>query len=1527
MRRINYKRVFILIVLAAVVTFLSISFLAATYAYYSNLPRVYTSDDSSGEIARVGMRINLLFDRLDPDQVGGVSLTYPDGTEEGMTVAYDSTAQWGTAANPYIISKPRHMMNLYALQKSGYFYEKYISNNFTNGDYNGGTSMPYFRVCEVDGKPAAVNGVKSDGSNVKINPIGTDEYPFIGRIAGAFADGTATLNGKTSTSSILANFLVEVTDETDVGLFGKIDYLGDSSSTQTDAQGNVTFAGTISSVTDLLLYDIKIVSHQSTFIERLANHMFADGIPNKNIEYDEDHHVGILAGHIEYSEITNISVYYSSNDIIAIDVDQEGANYYSDSGIIGFVYNLNPEVKGSSVGTNTGTTLAGTVDGGGDEWGGSIDMMTLHTRLQNVLSRVRRTQATYTSSETLTITMKIENGVEVEDTRVTSNQVTSVIPNYTATDSTRYPKVYVADDPANGSFSYGDYNAYTSNTTTGNTAQYDLFHGKNTDYSPLTLTTYIIHANKEAGYLISSGTNYLNAAINNNNVTSITNGNTSASATVWEIDGSGYINARLESSTSIDKYYLKSTNGLLSLVTSTSQATAFTRTNTGTNTSELTYTTTNAGLTITWYLVYDSGWKCVPYSTSYTFTNGTYYLNVANDALSATTTSTTQWGVTNGYIYTAVDGILYFLYYNTSSKTFELSTTNKTQFDISNNQMKFTSSGTTWYVVYNPSTSNWDIVKDLNPIVIYTGTNYLCANEDGIFNGTSATATRWTFNGTSGTISTVINGKEYYLYGTTSLSLSATNSTTWTFNNNQFYYSYSGNTYYLSYVDSNWTVAKSASDLAGTYIKIGGQYLKANSTSSFSFVDDMSSATKWTQNDNYYQTTLNGSTYYLYCNTSYYSSASLSLNTSNAQAFQYNNGTLRYYDGWDYYYILNNDGVPSVSTSTQNTTVTTYYLKDTNNNYYINASDTTVTASTTPATKWIRDGNYYYTIINGNNYYLYLYRSNRGQYSVRLTTSTSNTGRRFILDGSNRLYATNNQTRYISGISGTTWQLDDTASNGHVFELEEAGTYTQSTSAEIVTVTAGSVNQTIYKDTRTIDTTMNNSTSTKTTSNTLTSSEREVKEKTVTTEKGGYDTYFPLIAEETSPFEVNPKNTGYIVGGTHTDYQKVSGDVRVSSYYTINYLSRSLGQNTDKSNNTSYSDAKLEVLTRTYQSNGFKRVTDEYNYNHSSVTTKLSNYSAMTVEALGLVKYNSARAQLADVFAEDDSRVYGMHFMDAPISINELIVAPKVVVNGNTYYDYQMPESSIDFKLKAKGYINFFAGTYYANTGKENNSFFSLHEIKRNSVTQEITSIKHIEKIYGNPSKDTLPYIYKYYNEAEPTLPEGKGYVEMFNASWIENPGNGSDIEWYTMYYFEIPVNAGEYALGSVDGKYGAYLCYLDIGASAASHQAILGSIDFVYDNGGSKIVTVKDVSDTETTNSYYIPSLVVIYTRNTDKVDGNFVKINNFTIKTRRTRGSEEAKGTVTTTIAGTSNAYLHVVATSKGGDEITTSGGYVPS
>ncbi|MBQ9481450.1 MAG: hypothetical protein IJU84_04730, partial [Clostridia bacterium] len=211
-------------VLLSVITAFS---LAVVFAYYSNLPRVYT-DDNTSEIARIGMRINLLFDRLNPDDfTNGTTITYA----EGRTGEFDNTKPWGSKDNPYIISLPRHMLNLYALQTSGYFYDRYIKNNYDNNDNykENSQEVPYFLVCGTDGTPIAIDG-KRNGSNIEIKPIGNEQYPFIGVVGGAQVAGNAEApNGYESKSSVIANFTVAVTgdDQTDVGLFGKIGYLGD----------------------------------------------------------------------------------------------------------------------------------------------------------------------------------------------------------------------------------------------------------------------------------------------------------------------------------------------------------------------------------------------------------------------------------------------------------------------------------------------------------------------------------------------------------------------------------------------------------------------------------------------------------------------------------------------------------------------------------------------------------------------------------------------------------------------------------------------------------------------------------------------------------------------------------------------------------------------------------------------------------------------------------------------------------------------------------------------------------------------------------------------------------------------------------------------------------------------------------------------------------------------------------------------------------------------------------------------------
>jgi hypothetical protein len=501
----------------------------------------------------------------------------------------------------------------------------------------------------------------------------------------------------------------------------------------------------------------------------------------------------------------------------------------------------------------------------------------------------------------------------------------------------------------------------------------------------------------------------------------------------------------------------------------------------------------------------------------------------------------------------------------------------------------------------------------------------------------------------------------------------------------------------------------------------------------------------------------------------------------------------------NYIYLYGSEAETKAVTTTRTTqsvqTIDAYYVSS--NGYYLtldtNSGEIVGTTSQSSATKWIFSGSSgsitVSTIYNGTTYYLAL---GTGTPSITTTSTTINFA-------SNRLY-------YISQgwFSNTNYYLYYSTSNGEWTASKKRNT-------------AGTLTQTATTDTQTV---------------TTTTTENTTESNGVTTP----DTYFPLNVQGSKVNPTNPNlpsttNTGYVVSGANfhnTDWPYRSGDVRVSSY-PMSSIYYALNSN-------SYSNAALEVVTRTYKSGGFVRVTDNYNSAHSSVNGSLTTAypsTPMTVANLGLTKYDDSRDTLGGLFYNEttgaaSSTIYGLHFMNAPISSTNIATADLVRVKkpGLTqtdYTSYQMPRNSIDFNVDQRGFINFFAGSYFGG----NNSFFSLNRITRKSGEKEIDTIKHITNIYalkdssGNPmtSKD---YIYKY--EGDSTYSDGNTYstipttwVEMFNSSWIEAPTilNPSGDAQGAVYYFEIPVNAGEFCLGSVTGKTGAYLLYLDISANA----------------------------------------------------------------------------------------------------------------
>ena len=334
--------------------------------------------------------------------------------------------------------------------------------------------------------------------------------------------------------------------------------------------------------------------------------------------------------------------------------------------------------------------------------------------------------------------------------------------------------------------------------------------------------------------------------------------------------------------------------------------------------------------------------------------------------------------------------------------------------------------------------------------------------------------------------------------------------------------------------------------------------------------------------------------------------------------------------------------------------------------------------------------------------------------------------------------------------------------------------------------------------------------------------------------------YIPLSFDtENKTNKTLSGNTGYIISSKYGDINNGEidqyGNIRISRYSTEGHL-----------------EGYKKPYTITYKTGGenataadakFRTIPDIPDIPDKITTDYLS--------LLGLQKYDKCYKKFRETVADPNGNLedcFGLHFMEASVTMDNLTEITATLL-GETYYNYEVPTNCIDFSLFESGFVNCFGGSYFTSNGV-NDSFFSLYEISRDEETLKITDIKEIYKVYGkltgtgaDRTIDTsAEYVYTYkglkdggtegeladYVEiVEESIPDG--YVEIFNCLWLIHPdesslygsnsyfSEGSPSEWADnlAFYFEIPLNKGEYALGSSAGRTGAYLVYLDLAANA----------------------------------------------------------------------------------------------------------------
>jgi len=761
--------------------------------------------------------------------------------------------------------------------------------------------------------------------------------------------------------------------------------------------------------------------------------------------------------------------------------------------------------------------------------------------------------------------------------------------------------------------------------------------------------------------------------------------------------------------------------------------------------------------------------------------NGHYLNRTAKDTVSvgAVLEAATKWIVTNDHhllTYPSFDennnnSSYSEKYLNYSNGSFSISNTASTEWHLDGNGIYTTISGHRYCLEYD---NGFALVYGEGMAISDGNGNYLKYSNGSISNTTnSAEATYWRYSSTDGTLYIKENGATQYLGYNGQLAVGNTQ-TSWTNDNGKMYCTYNAGTYYIDY-NSQWDAVEGMRCKISETIGNITYYLNINAgLNGIESGTNGSAATQWYAASDHYYTVVNGTRYYLT-----HSDDTLTVVQGNYDpnsAITYSSNVMQFSDKR---YIAYKDGAWTAKKLDAG-----FYIKVYNSNYYyLTRNNTSVSNATSQksATVWaIDDSHRIYTIQDNVYYYLTRKSANSADLSV-----TSNVGSAYTWNkAENKISCTIKEKTYYLRYYGY-WSLNTSDNTYSTVEFPSSSLQLPQlniTSVSSITTISGSISSpditsqtTDYQMTKTVESNV----------------------------RSGRSSWLPLAASETSPFTTSERNTGYIVSGDYASYQGEYGDVRISRY-EMSSIEVALNQQT-------YASNKLEVLTRTAQSNGLKRVSDQYNSSNSSVNSSIRYYAKSSYSDLGLVKYKKARQQLDNVLLSDTSNIYGMHFMDAVISMQHLTMADKVTINGEVYYNYEMPEDSIDFQLTEQGYINFFAGTYYNNKNYENNSFFSLSKIERDA-NNKITAIKGISKIYGNiSSNDDFVYEYKDGTTSEST----SGLPLLFDLTWIENP----TIVNNAVYYYEIPVNEGEYALGSVENKYGAYLMYLDIGANAQNMQ------------------------------------------------------------------------------------------------------------
>jgi hypothetical protein len=321
----------------------------------------------------------------------------------------------------------------------------------------------------------------------------------------------------------------------------------------------------------------------------------------------------------------------------------------------------------------------------------------------------------------------------------------------------------------------------------------------------------------------------------------------------------------------------------------------------------------------------------------------------------------------------------------------------------------------------------------------------------------------------------------------------------------------------------------------------------------------------------------------------------------------------------------------------------------------------------------------------------------------------------------------------------------------------------------------------------------------------------------------GYSKTVSLTTYSTEYYEkheaeaVLNSNTGYIVTGSeNSQYKSISLSYIIGREAAV---SNSIQTKTENGN------LKVDYLKiYNINSGGEKLIEDEVNKDGiaSEMNRTKNKLTATLMDASSLNRYTAVRDQYisslnstASATSNQALIISAFQYQEAVNTKNYLQVSTDeqypIYLADKKYTSYQFLAASVNFSLKKSGYITTIMGNTTNTAGRA--TMFNLYSVERNESAQ-ITSVKQITEAYADSDNNILnKYSDGTYSSKDTSIAQESNLV--YSSNWYSS----LELSANTLYYVEIPVIAGDYAIGNSQDAYGAFFFYLDVGANGSSTE------------------------------------------------------------------------------------------------------------